>query len=74
MSGTDTPAPEPFVAFKRHVRAETVPGEAVFLWSDTDVTAVRGAGVETLAALLDGSRTLPQLLREAAAAMPVAEA
>ncbi|MBO4256242.1 TOMM precursor leader peptide-binding protein [Streptomyces griseorubiginosus] len=74
MSGSDTPAPEPFVAFKRHVRAETVPGEAVFLWSDKDVTAVRGAGVETLAALLDGSRTLPQLLREAAAAMPVDEA
>ncbi|MER5917548.1 TOMM precursor leader peptide-binding protein [Streptomyces sp. NPDC001982] len=74
MSGTEIPAPGPFVAFKRHVRAETVPGEAVFLWSDKDVTAVRGAGVEALAALLDGSRTLPQLLREAAAAMPVDEA
>lgn len=74
MSGTDAPALGPYVAFKRHVRAETVPGEAVFVWSDTDVTAVRGAGVETLAALLDGSRTLQQLLREAAAAMPVAEA
>ncbi|MER6128486.1 TOMM precursor leader peptide-binding protein [Streptomyces sp. NPDC001795] len=74
MSGVERPAPGPFVAFKRHVRAEAVPGEAVFVWSDQGVTAVRGAGVETLASLLDGSRTLPQLLREAAAAMPVAEA
>ncbi|MFI1534057.1 TOMM precursor leader peptide-binding protein [Streptomyces anandii] len=73
MTGADRPA-GPFVAFKRHVRAESVPGEAVFVWSDKDVTAVRGAGVETLVSLLDGSRTLPQLLREAAAAMPVAEA
>ncbi|MFF9812486.1 TOMM precursor leader peptide-binding protein [Streptomyces sp. NPDC014006] len=42
----------------------------MFVWSDQDVTAVRGAGAETLLELLDGSRTLPELLREAAAAMP----
>ncbi|MEV5341269.1 TOMM precursor leader peptide-binding protein [Streptomyces sp. NPDC052676] len=64
----------PYVALKRHVRAVSVPGEAVFIWSDNDVTTVRGAGAETLVALLDGSRTLPQLLREAAAAMPADEA
>jgi ribosomal protein S12 methylthiotransferase accessory factor len=62
------------VAFKRHVRAEAVPGEAVFVWSDKGVTAVRGRGVETLVPLLDGSRTLPELLREAAVAMPADEA
>ncbi|MZD07810.1 TOMM precursor leader peptide-binding protein [Streptomyces sp. SID5785] len=44
------------------------------MWSDTDVTTVRGAGVETLVPLLDGSRTLSQLLQEAASAMPVTEA
>ncbi|MET7456635.1 TOMM precursor leader peptide-binding protein [Streptomyces sp. NPDC005574] len=64
----------PFVAFKRHVRTETAGGEAVFVLSDKDVTAVRGAGVGTLVSLLDGSRTLPELLREAASAMPVDEA
>jgi ribosomal protein S12 methylthiotransferase accessory factor len=62
------------VALKRHVRAVSVPGEAVFMWSDKDVTAVRGAGAENLVSLLDGSRTLPELLREAATAMSAAEA
>ncbi|EMF30195.1 TOMM precursor leader peptide-binding protein [Streptomyces pseudogriseolus] len=71
MTGTESPASGPYVAFKRHVRAEAVPGEAVFLLSDQDVMTVRGAGAEILVHLLDGSRTLPQLLREAAAAMPV---
>ncbi|MFE4637521.1 TOMM precursor leader peptide-binding protein [Streptomyces sp. NPDC056773] len=61
------------MAFKRHVRAETVPGEAVFLLSDKGVTTLRGAGIEALVPLLDGSRTLSQLLQEASAAMPVAE-
>lgn len=44
------------------------------MWSDTDVTAVRGAGAKALVSLLDGSRTLPELLRDAAAAMPAEEA
>ncbi|MGW3497505.1 TOMM precursor leader peptide-binding protein [Streptomyces sp. NPDC001020] len=70
MTEAQRPADGPFVAFKRHVRAVSVPGEAVFVWSDQDVTAVRGAGAEKLVDLLDGSRTLPELLREAAATMP----
>ncbi|MGW1294230.1 TOMM precursor leader peptide-binding protein [Streptomyces sp. NPDC002533] len=70
MTEGQRPARGPFVAFKRHVRAVSVPGEAVFVCSDQDVTAVRGAGVETLLDLLDGSRTLPELLREAASSMP----
>ncbi|GAA3368973.1 TOMM precursor leader peptide-binding protein [Streptomyces sannanensis] len=74
MTEGQRPARGPFVAFKRHVRAVSVPGEAVFVCSDQDVTAVRGAGVETLLDLLDGSRTLPELLREAASSMPAGTA
>jgi len=74
VTGAQYPAHGPYVALKRHVRAVSVPGEAVFMWSDKDVTALRGAGAETLVSLLDGSRTLPELLREAATAMPAAEA
>ncbi|KUO20276.1 TOMM precursor leader peptide-binding protein [Streptomyces dysideae] len=74
MREGQTPGHGPYVALKRHVRAVSAPGEAVFMWSDKDVTAVRGAGAEALVALLDGSRTLPELLREAAAAMPADEA
>ncbi|MFD0372938.1 TOMM precursor leader peptide-binding protein [Streptomyces sp. NPDC127114] len=70
MTEAQSPARGPFVALKRHVRAVSVPGEAVFVWSDQDMTAVRGAGAETLLGLLDGSRTLPELLADAAAAMP----
>ncbi|MFD0222926.1 TOMM precursor leader peptide-binding protein [Streptomyces hirsutus] len=74
MTEAQAPGHGPFVALKRHVRAVPAPGEAVFMWSDTDVTAVRGAGAKALVSLLDGSRTLPELLRDAAAAMPAEEA
>ncbi|MFE9253848.1 TOMM precursor leader peptide-binding protein [Streptomyces sp. NPDC006879] len=75
MSGIRRPAADPFVAFKRHVRAETVPGQgAAFVLSDQGVTVLRGSGVENLVPLLDGSRTLTQLLKDASAMMPVAEA
>lgn len=64
----------PFVAFKRHVRAEAVPGEAAFVLSDQGVTVLRGAGIESLVPLLDGSHTLAALLQAASETMPVAEA
>ncbi|MFD9306530.1 TOMM precursor leader peptide-binding protein [Streptomyces sp. NPDC060048] len=67
------PPAEPFVAFKRHVRAEAVPGEAAFVLSDQGVTVLRGGGIESLVPLLDGSRTLAELLRDASRTMPVAE-
>ncbi|WP_265865062.1 TOMM precursor leader peptide-binding protein [Streptomyces sp. SKN60] len=70
MTEAQSPARGPFVAFKRHVRAVSVPGEAVFVWSDQDMTAVRGAGAETLLGLLDGRHTLSEVLAEAAATMP----
>ncbi|MCX5130314.1 TOMM precursor leader peptide-binding protein [Streptomyces sp. NBC_00347] len=73
MTPPREPRTGPFVAFKRHVRAEAVPGEAAFVLSDQGVTVLRGAGIESLVPLLDGSHTLDALLRAASATMPVAE-
>lgn len=74
MTSIQEPPTGPFVAFKRHVRAEAVPGEAAFVLSDAGVTVLRGGGIESLVPLLDGSRTLAELLRDASQTMPVAEA
>lgn len=65
---------EPRVGFKRHLRVETVPRDATYLLSVQGVTALDGRYVEALAPLLDGTRTLPALLREAAGAVPPQEA
>ncbi|MEV6240437.1 TOMM precursor leader peptide-binding protein [Lentzea sp. NPDC051838] len=46
------------IGFKRHLRAEVVPGDAVYVFSEEDTTALRGPHVEALAPLLDGSRDL----------------
>ncbi|KAF4407924.1 TOMM precursor leader peptide-binding protein [Streptomyces lycii] len=64
----------PFVGFKRHLRAEVVPGEAVYLLSVRGVTALHGRHVESLAPLLDGTRTLEGLLADASSTVPAAEA
>ncbi|HEY0640182.1 MAG TPA: TOMM precursor leader peptide-binding protein [Pseudonocardiaceae bacterium] len=63
MTGSRTPDHQR-VGFKRHLRPETVADDAVYLHSETGVTALRGAGIEALAPLLDGTRDLPTLLRE----------
>ena len=52
------------VGFKRHLRVETVPAEAVYLISEHGVTALSGSGIERLAPLLDGTRNLAELTRE----------
>jgi oxazoline/thiazoline synthase len=52
------------VGFKRHLRVETVPAEAVYLISEHGVTALSGSCIERLAPLLDGTRSLAQLTRE----------
>ncbi|SER60076.1 TOMM precursor leader peptide-binding protein [Lentzea albida] len=46
------------IGFKRHLRAEVVPGDAVYVFSEEDTTALRGPHIEALAPLLDGSRDL----------------
>ncbi|WP_017556336.1 TOMM precursor leader peptide-binding protein [Nocardiopsis baichengensis] len=62
-------APEP-LGFRAGLRAETVPGEGVYLFSETGVTTLRGAGIEALAPLLDGTRDLGALRRSAPAGLP----
>src|SRR4051812_33529546 len=48
----------PHVGFKRHLRAEVVPGDAVYVFSEEDTTALRGPHLEELVPLLDGTRGL----------------
>jgi bacteriocin biosynthesis cyclodehydratase domain-containing protein len=52
------------VGFKRHLRVEVIKGEAVYLFSERGVTALKGSDAETLAPLLDNTRDLPTLLRD----------
>ncbi|GAB3473897.1 TOMM precursor leader peptide-binding protein [Amycolatopsis cihanbeyliensis] len=52
------------IGFKRHLRPEIVPGEAVYLFAEGGVTALQGPRVELLASLLDGSRDVPALFRD----------
>ncbi|MGC7096644.1 TOMM precursor leader peptide-binding protein [Amycolatopsis lurida] len=48
--------------FKRHLRAEVNEGEGAYLFSEHGVTALRGAAIASLAALLDGKHDLADLL------------
>lgn len=59
------PADSLLVGFKSHLRAETVPAEAVYLLSGKGVTALAGASIERLAPLLDGTRSLAQVKQDA---------
>ncbi|GAA2382216.1 TOMM precursor leader peptide-binding protein [Streptomyces glaucosporus] len=54
----------PFVGFRQHLRVEVVPGEAVYLLSPRGVRALHGRQAEAIAPLLDGTRTLNEVLRE----------
>src|SRR6266566_6122396 len=58
------PAETHLVGFKSHLRAETVPAEAVYLISARRVTALSGPSIQRIAPLLDGKRSLAQLERE----------
>lgn len=62
MTATGSPAAQ-LLGFKRHLKAEVVAGEAVYLFSERGVTALKGSHLEALAPLLDGTRDLPTLLR-----------
>ena len=65
---------EPFVGFRRHLRAEVVPDKATYLLSGRGVTALFGRPAEVVAPLLDGTRTLSALLTEAARELPAVQA
>jgi bacteriocin biosynthesis cyclodehydratase domain-containing protein len=67
------PAANKRVAFKRHLRAATVPAEAVYLVSERNVTVLSGMSIERIAPLLDGTRTVEQLTRELSSGMPADE-
>ena len=54
----------PHVGFKRHLRVEVVPGDAVYVFSEEDTTALRGPHVEDLVPLLDGTRDLAGVRRD----------
>ncbi|MEU9079892.1 TOMM precursor leader peptide-binding protein [Kitasatospora sp. NPDC048538] len=59
------------IGFRRHLRAEIVPGEAVYLVSPRGTTALSGSTIQKVAPLLDGSRTLTEI--RAAAQIPAAD-
>ncbi|MFB6613150.1 TOMM precursor leader peptide-binding protein [Streptomyces sp. NPDC085524] len=54
------------IGFKAHLAATVVPGEAAYLVSQREVLALRGAHAEVLAPLLDGTRSVAQVVRDAA--------
>ncbi|WP_329060270.1 TOMM precursor leader peptide-binding protein [Amycolatopsis sp. NBC_01480] len=58
------------LGFRRHLRAEVKAGRGAYLFSERGVIALRGSHVESLAAVLDGSRELADLVRERPGGMP----
>jgi len=69
----DGPETGRLVGFKRHLRSTVIPGEAAYLLSPLGVTALQGEHIETLAPLLDGSRTLADVVRDATPVMTAAQ-
>jgi oxazoline/thiazoline synthase len=67
------PAETQLIGFRSHLRAETVPAEAVYLISPRRVTALSGPSIQRLAPLLDGTRSLAELTREVSAELPPAK-
>ncbi|WP_092528550.1 TOMM precursor leader peptide-binding protein [Amycolatopsis arida] len=53
---------ERLVGFKRHLRTEVSLDQGAFLFSERGVTALRGAQIGALVALLDGTRDLATVL------------
>ncbi|GGL06208.1 hypothetical protein Sme01_55830 [Sphaerisporangium melleum] len=66
-AGADT---GPRVGFKSHLRPEIVPGDGVYLLSARGTTALSGRPAQVLAPLLDGSRSLAEIRREASRELP----
>ncbi len=52
------------LAFRRHLRAEVRVGQGAYLFSEQGVIALKGSHIESLAAALDGSRAIEDLVRE----------
>ena len=63
--------PTTIVGFKRHYTPFVVDGEAVYLVSERGVSAVAGRLAQSLAPLLDGTRTVQQIESELSGSVPV---
>ncbi|WTU00629.1 TOMM precursor leader peptide-binding protein [Kitasatospora sp. NBC_00070] len=62
----EVPSPRgALVGFKRHVRAEVVAGDGVYLVSERGTTRLHGPHLETVGPLLDGTRGIAALVRDA---------
>lgn len=61
------------VGFRRDLRPEVVAGDAVYLIAECGVTALKGAGIEAVAPLLDGTRDLATLLHDLPPTVSTAE-
>jgi ribosomal protein S12 methylthiotransferase accessory factor len=62
------PVDAPVIGFKSHLRAETIPGDpgdAVCLISARGTTVLSGSAAPVLAELLDGTRSLAEVVRDA---------
>ncbi|MEU0532506.1 TOMM precursor leader peptide-binding protein [Amycolatopsis tolypomycina] len=62
LTATPPAAGPPVLAFKRHLRAEVRAGKGAYLFSEQGVISMRGARIESLAPLLDGTRELGEVL------------
>ncbi|HEY7483585.1 MAG TPA: TOMM precursor leader peptide-binding protein [Streptosporangiaceae bacterium] len=68
-SSRPEPVAAPLVGFKRHLRAETVPGEAVYVISARKTITLSGPAIETLAPLLNGTRSLAEIVAAASSVL-----
>jgi ribosomal protein S12 methylthiotransferase accessory factor len=69
-AGTTNATP---VGFKSHVRAERLPGGAAFLISERGTTRLSGKSADLLVPLLDGTRSLVEIVREVSAELPAGQ-
>src|SRR3981081_882566 len=62
------------VGFRHHLRPATVPGQATYLVSRQGVTTLHGALADVLVPLLDGTRSLAEILHGAAPTLTAEQA
>ncbi len=57
--------PQELIGLKRHLHVEISDGNGAYLFSERGVTVLRGQGIEPIISLLDGTRSMADLLRAA---------
>lgn len=67
------PADHMLVSFKGHLRVRSIPTDTVLLISERAVTALSGFSINTLAPLLDGTRTVAQVKQEISSLLSATE-